>query len=304
MKNIKNELNPMWITGFSDGESSFSVSITKSIFSKTGINFIPAFAIELKDTDTELLYKIKDFFKGAGNVYFIKNKGHGVYVVSSINELNNIIIPHFIKYPLLTVKRINLLLFKEIISLMYKKDHLKLEGAQAVINLRASMNKGVTKEFITNFSNTVPAVLPLVPLLTVKDINNDWLAGFTDAEGCFFINIRPNRKKTGYWVTPVFILVQHSRDTLLFYLLKEFLGNEEHIVKEIRDVIRYRAEKVSFILEHIIPLFKSSPLQSRKLKEYLSFCSACKLIKNQAHLTKEGLIKIKYIKNNMNTQRK
>jgi hypothetical protein len=147
--------------------------------------------------------------------------------------------------------------------------------------------------------------LPKVNSLNVSDINIDWFVGFTDAEGCFFINIRLNRKKTGYWVTPVFIVVQHSRDILLFNLIKEFLGNEGFIVNESsRDVVRFRAEKVSFILEVLIPLFNNNSLQSRKVEDYNSFCSACYLIKDKAHLTEEGLIKIKNIKSNMNTLRK
>ena len=103
----------------------------------------------------------------------------------------------------------------------------------------------------------------------------------------------------------MFSLVQHSKDILLFNLLKEFLDNEGYIIKEsTRNVVRYRAEKVPFIMEVLIPLFKNHSLQTQKLKDYLSFCSACYLIRDKAHLTEEGLIKIKNIKSNMNTKRK
>lgn len=44
-------LDPLWVTGFSDGESSFSVSVTRNKFSKCGIKFIPAFAIKLHNRD-------------------------------------------------------------------------------------------------------------------------------------------------------------------------------------------------------------------------------------------------------------
>lgn len=94
------EIKPLWITGFSDGESSFSVSISRNALYKTGFSFIPAFSIELKDKDLDLLYKIQTFFQGVGKIHLIKNKGHAVYTVSSIKELKEVIIPHFIKYPL------------------------------------------------------------------------------------------------------------------------------------------------------------------------------------------------------------
>lgn len=304
--NNNNNLKPIWITGFSDGESSFSVAIIRDKAYKMGIYFIPAYAIELKDKDLDLLYKIQVFFKGVGRIHRIKGKGHAVYVVNSISDLMEVIIPHFTKYPLLTVKRITFLLFKDIVELMYRKRHLTLDGVQSIINIRASMNQGVIKHSIKHletFYKITPVSLPPLNPLSVNDINVDWLVGFTDAEGCFFINIRLNRKRDGYWVVPSFSLVQHSRDTLLFSLIKEFLQGG-FIDNSVKNVIRYRTERLSFILEVIILIFNNNCLQSRKLKDYLSFCSACQLINDKAHLTEEGLIKIKDIKNNMNSKRK
>lgn len=130
---INTGLDSMWVTGFSDGESSFSVSVSRNKFSKCGIKFIPAFAIELHAKDLNLLYNIQKFFQGVGKIRIIKSKGHAVYVVSSIHELESVIIPHFTKYPLLTIKRINFLLFKDIISLMYNKSHLKLKGGHKLL---------------------------------------------------------------------------------------------------------------------------------------------------------------------------
>lgn len=282
--NIK-EIKPLWVTGFSDGESSFSVSISRNTLYKTGFTFIPAFSIELKDKDLGLLYEIQTFFKGIGKIHKIEDKGHVVYTVSSINELEEVIIPHFVKYPLLTIKRVTFLLFKDIVHLMYKKTHLTLEGAQHIINIKASMNKGATDKLLEKFSYVVPVSLPQVNPLNISDISVDWFVGFTDAEGCFFINIRPNRKKRGYWALAGFSIVQHNRDILLFKLLKEFLGGGFLVEEKNRNVVRLRGERLSFILDVIIPLFNSNPLQSSKFKDYLSFCSACQLIKNKAHFS-------------------
>jgi len=248
-----------------------------------------------------LLYKIQTFFKGVGKIHKIKNKGHAVYTISSINELEEVVIAHFLNYPLLIVKRITFLLFKEIVHLMYNKNHLTLDGAQYITNVIASRNKGRTNKFLDKFPDIVPIILPKVNPLDISYISTDWFVGFTDAEGCFFINIRPNRKKTGYWALAGFSLVQHNRDILLFKLLKEFLGGGFIVEERNRNVVR--GESLSFMLEVIIPLFDNNPLQSSKLKDYLSFCSACQLIKDKFHLTKEGMAKIKHFKDNMNTRR-
>jgi hypothetical protein len=149
------------------------VSISRNTLYKTGFSLIPAFSIELKDKDLDLLYKIQTFFKGVGKIHKIKSKGHVVYTVSSIKELEEIIIPHFIKYPLLTVKRITFLLFKDIVHLMYNKSHLSLEGAQYIINIIASMNKGRTNKFLANFPGIVPVILPKVNPLDISDISTD-----------------------------------------------------------------------------------------------------------------------------------
>ena len=65
---------------------------------------------------------------------------------------------------------------------------------------------------------------PSLEPVNVSDISPEWFTGFTDAEGCFFINIRLNVAREKYIVGAVFGLVQHSRDFLLFQTLKEYLG--------------------------------------------------------------------------------
>jgi hypothetical protein len=119
-------LNPQYVTGFSDGESTFSVSVLKNPKLTTGLRVRPVFQIKLHDKDTVLLKQIKSYFSETGSISI--NKGNVTYTVSSIEDLNKIIIPHFEKYPLLTQKRSDFELFKKIIHLMVNKEHLTIEG--------------------------------------------------------------------------------------------------------------------------------------------------------------------------------
>lgn len=48
--------------------------------------------------------------------------------VSDITSLNNIIIPHFEKYKLITNKYKDFIIFKQIVLLMLEKKHTTLEG--------------------------------------------------------------------------------------------------------------------------------------------------------------------------------
>lgn len=60
---LKDEvLHPLYVTGFSDGESTFTVSIVRSKSYSTGWAVHLSFAIGLNQKDIALLYLIKSFF--------------------------------------------------------------------------------------------------------------------------------------------------------------------------------------------------------------------------------------------------
>ena len=67
-----------------------------------------------------------------------------IYSVQSIKDLTNVIIPHFLKYPLLSQKRADFELFKSIVELMVHKEHQTLVGLHKILSIKASMNKGLT----------------------------------------------------------------------------------------------------------------------------------------------------------------
>lgn len=52
--------------------------------------------------DLELLKRIQVFFGGCGKIYIENNKAK--YLVTRSKDLVEVIIPHFLKYPLLTQK--------------------------------------------------------------------------------------------------------------------------------------------------------------------------------------------------------
>ena len=64
--------------------------------------------------------------------------------VSTAKDITNVIIPHFYNYPLLTKKYSDYGFFKEIIKLMLEKEHSTLEGIQKIVNIKSSMNWGLS----------------------------------------------------------------------------------------------------------------------------------------------------------------
>jgi len=114
LKDVSNEvclsekLNPDYVTGFCDGESSLQLLIQKSKKHKNGYSVSLRFAILLHTKDLELLKKIKSFF-GVGYITTLEKYNSSYFHVSSQKELK-IIIDHFNKYPLSTKKQFDFLL--------------------------------------------------------------------------------------------------------------------------------------------------------------------------------------------------
>jgi len=131
---------------------------------------MPLFSIELHIKDLPLLKEIRSYF-GVGKFYIrIREKRTTViYSIQSIKDLNNIIIPHFIKYPLLTQKKVDFKFFCLIINLMNKKEHLNMRGISKIISIRASMNKGLSEELKKAFPYNILIKRPVNFSQEIKD---------------------------------------------------------------------------------------------------------------------------------------
>jgi hypothetical protein len=130
-------LNPYYVTGLCDGESYFNVSIGKNPKLKAGWAVKLSFGINFHKKDQQLLEKIQAFF----NVGVIMDRGKDVikFTVTSLADLE-IIINHFDKYPLITQKGADYILFKQVVYLVKCKKHLTPEGLKEIVGLRASIN--------------------------------------------------------------------------------------------------------------------------------------------------------------------
>ena len=100
--------------------------------------------------------------------------------------------------------------------IIHRKEHLTQKGLLAIINLRASLNLGLSESLKTAFPYIIPAIRYQVDNVTIP--HGEWLAGFTSGEGCFYVLV----SKSSKIVQLVFQITQHSRDKKLIENLNYF----------------------------------------------------------------------------------
>lgn len=137
----------------------------------------------MHEKDRDLILAISKYFGGIGHVSK-PNKALTVeFRVNSLKDIANVILPHFDQYPLLTKKRIDYLLFKQIVLLMLNQEHHSLSGTQKIVNLKASLNLGLSDELKKSFPNCKAFSINSLDNETKNSqtygkIDPNWLAGF------------------------------------------------------------------------------------------------------------------------------
>jgi hypothetical protein len=159
------KLSPHYITGFCDGESSFSIKIGKDLTRKYKVKINPSFSIELHKKDIDILYMIKGFFNSGSIIERVRDgKPTAIYSVQSIKILYENIIPHFKKHPLLTQKKIDFLLFSYSVEIMYNNKHLDILDVNKILSFKSCMGKD------KGLSSTLSILFPNVNKLVRSSI--------------------------------------------------------------------------------------------------------------------------------------
>jgi len=295
------QLNPYFVTGFCDAESSFQVLVSKNKNTRLGWTVRLFFTIGLHSRDLALLLRIKEFF-GCGYIVKDDNKNVVSFRVTSLEDITKFIIPHFSTYKLSTQKAADFKLFLQVTELMKNKGHLTTEGLQEIINIKSSINLGLSDELKLNFINTVPVQRPTIQTREIPDFN--WISGFVSGEGNFFVDIfKSSSNKIGYQVKLRFSVTQHNRDKELLELIASYLGaGIVNIHSENAYVLKIT--KLVDLTTKIIPLFDKYSIQGVKFLDFLDFCEVAKIMSEGKHLTTEGLYLIRTIKDKMNMKRK
>lgn len=184
---------------------------------------------------------------------------------------------------------------------MINKAHLTVEGLNQIINIKASMNRGLSQIVKSKFSTVVPVNRPLISTHNISDPH--WVTGFVNGEGTFDVKIYSSKTNTGYAVQLRFRVPQHERDIKLIELLIKYLGSGVLENHSEYPAVTLVTTNFSEIVDKILPFFELYPLFGIKQIDYLDWCKIARMMQDKTHLTVEGLNLIRTIKAGMNKGR-
>lgn len=134
-----------------------------------------------------------------------------------------------------------------------------------------------------------------------------YVRGIVDGEGCFSVGLSAKTTMLEFKVT------QKAHSAGILYDLQRFftglspeLGYKPvgSVVIDNRrdDTLKFKVTRLSVIINVILPFFDANPLITAKCLNYKAFREIALLMNSGAHLTAQGMEKIKEIKGSMNLQ--
>jgi len=119
----------------------------------------------------------------------------------------------------------------------------------------------------------------------------DWVVGFVDGEGCFYVGINPHPEMTvGHQVLPEFRIVQHERDLQVLHALKRFF-RAGVVRRNHDDRFELRIKKIDALVE-VVEFFEKHPLKTKKNADFKKFARIVRWMKEGLHTSPDGLKKI------------
>lgn len=124
------------------------------------------------------------------------------------------------------------------------------------------------------------------------DLSEDWLSGFIDGEGSFYIIINKNKGyKYDYQIRIGFGISQNMREVNLLHRINEnYLKGVGNIkLQNSTNSYLLSIDKMSSIRDVLIPLIDRIKLKSRKHNDFLFFKQAFELMNSGKHLQKNSV---------------
>jgi hypothetical protein len=139
-------------------------------------------------------------------------------------------------------------------------------------------------------------------------INPDYVRGITDGEGCFTINIRQWAKnKTGFSVSLCFCISLVKKDDYILEFIRDILACGTIVRKHKRKgnhqaQVQFHVTNMKDIKEKVVPFFEAHPLIIKD-DMFRLWKRAIVMINSKRHLSRDGLLEIAFLRDNMNRKK-
>lgn len=157
-----------------------------------------------------------------------------------------------------------------------------------------------------------------VPNLVIQarrpSLNDGWLAGFTDAEGCFSVKIASAKKK--FYVTLLYILDQKNEETVLNNIALLFntnaiaklrtvnksitTKNDRKYVNTMFRLSIYCNDEKKRVVESLLGYFNKYCLKTSKRSSFSTWINISQIILGKQPLSSDYLTQVRKLRQNMN----
>lgn len=296
---------PLFITGLTDGDGTFTVLVFKSKNTKLRWTVKLEFTICASNNpaNLQMLEEVKIYFGGIGHVYTQSSDNTCRFTVYSINECK-IIRDHFEKYPLFTYKLVYFKVWSEVMDLILNKEHLTISGLSKIVGLKAKLKKGLSPMLQKAFSGHLIYEKPkYVPDLTTMNIA--WITGFINSDGSFGIYFTRKLFKNGLpGVAGNIQITQHASSRIVLEAIQNYLGFGKLKYVSQTDAWVLYTRNLSEINSFIRIISENNAyFKGTKALDYSSFRECIQLINDKENTTETGYKKILAIVQTMNSNR-
>jgi hypothetical protein len=128
-----------YLSGYADGEGSFCISFSPRPKLRTLLEVRPSFSVS-QNGDRQEVLQIYQQYLGCGTIRRNPSDRTFKYEVRSIKDLMEKVIPHFIKYPLISSKKKDFAVFYQICQMVNEGKHLRKDTLKEIVELSYQMN--------------------------------------------------------------------------------------------------------------------------------------------------------------------
>ena len=135
-----------YITGYVDGEGCFCISFQPSKRHALGWEVRPSFSVSQNADRAEILHLLKETWN-SGNIRPDRSDKTLKFEVRKLEDLMNVVIPHFESYPMISAKQNDFELFKQICGMVNDGQHRTKPGLAQIVKLAMKMNPSGKRKY-------------------------------------------------------------------------------------------------------------------------------------------------------------